>query len=118
MTRDNSIYLSDIIENITQAESFLGEMTFDQFNADRKTAYAVIRCLEIIGEATKNIPGTIQATRPAIPWSDMARMRDKCIHAYWGIDYQILWKAVKEELPAIQTQAQELLNELRSSEKK
>lgn len=118
MTRDISIYLSDIIENITQAESFLGEMTFDQFNADRKTAYAVVRCFEIIGEATKNIPDNIRASRPAIPWPDMARMRDKCIHAYWGIKYQILWKAVKEELPVIRPRVQELLDELRNAEKK
>ena len=98
MTRDYTIYLHDIIENINEAEKFIGTMTLDQFTADRKTSYAVIRCFEIIGEATKNVPDTIRAKRSAIPWSDMARMRDKCIHAYWGIKYQIIWKAIKDEL--------------------
>jgi uncharacterized protein with HEPN domain len=72
MTRDYTIYLSDIIENMTQAESFIGTMTFEQFSADRKTAYAVIRCFEIIGEATKNIPENIRTLDSSIPWSDGA----------------------------------------------
>jgi uncharacterized protein with HEPN domain len=113
MTRDYTIYLSDIIENMTQAVSFIGPMSFDEFTADRKTAYAVIRCFEIIGEATKNIPAAIQEMRPDIPWSDMARMRDKCIHAYWGINHKIVWSAVKDELPVFQPKIQLFLAELK-----
>jgi uncharacterized protein with HEPN domain len=100
MTRDYTIYLSDIIENMAQAGSFIGAMIFEQFAVDRKTSYAVIRCFEIIGETSKNISDTIRALRPMIPWQDMARMRDKCIHTYWGIKYQIVWNSIKEELPA------------------
>jgi uncharacterized protein with HEPN domain len=114
MTRDYTIYLSDIIENMAQAESFIGTMTFEQFSTDRKTAYAVIRCFEIIGEATKNIPENIRILRPAIPWSDMARMRDKCIHAYWGIKYQIVWTAIKEEFLVLRPQIEKFLADLRS----
>lgn len=56
MIRDSTIYLSDILTNMAQARSFIGSMTYDEFTADRKTSYAVVRCLEIIGEATKNVP--------------------------------------------------------------
>jgi uncharacterized protein with HEPN domain len=118
MKRNLAIYLSDIIENIAQAENFIGSMTFEQFIADRKTVYAVIRCFEIIGEATKNIPADIRALNSAIPWSDMARMRDKCIHAYWGIKYQIIWKAIKEELPVFIPKLKALLADLQDEEKK
>jgi uncharacterized protein with HEPN domain len=111
MTRDYVLYLSDIIENIKQAETFVASMTFEEFTSDRKTIYAVIRCFEIIGEATKNVPDHIQACRPDIPWSDMARMRDKCIHGYWGIKYQIIWNAIKEELPTITAQITTLLSD-------
>jgi uncharacterized protein with HEPN domain len=114
MTRDYTIYLSDIIENMAQAESFIGTMAFEQFTADRKTAYAVIRSFEIIGEATKNIPENIRALRPSIPWSDMARMRDKCIHAYWGIKYQIVWTAIKDEFSILRPQIENFLTELQT----
>jgi uncharacterized protein with HEPN domain len=118
MKRNLTIYLSDIIENIAQAENFVDSMTFEQFIADRKTVYAVIRCFEIIGEATKNIPADIRAFNSVIPWSDMARMRDKCIHAYWGIKYQIIWKAIKEELPVLVPQIKALLADLRGEQEK
>jgi uncharacterized protein with HEPN domain len=114
MTRDYAVYLSDIIENIAQAESFVASMTFEQFAADRKTVYAVIRCFEIIGEATKNVPDHVRLRRTDVPWSDMARMRDKCIHAYWGIKHLIIWKAIKEELPTITPQIETLLADLRA----
>lgn len=118
MKRNLAIYLSDIIENIAQAENFIDSMTFEQFIADRKTVYAVIRCFEIIGEATKNIPADIRLLNSAIPWSDMARMRDKCIHAYWGIKYQIIWKAIKDELPLFVPQLKVLLTNLRDDQEK
>jgi uncharacterized protein with HEPN domain len=114
MTRDYTVYLSDIIENMDQAVSFIGEMSFEEFTADRKTVYAVVRCFEIIGEATKNIPADIQRRRPDIPWPDMARMRDKCIHAYWGVNYKIVWSAVKDELPVFQPKIQLFLADLKN----
>jgi uncharacterized protein with HEPN domain len=118
MTRNFLLYLTDIAENMREAERFIGSMTFEEFAADRKTAYAVVRCFEIIGEATKNVPDEIQSKRPSTPWSDLARMRDKCMHMYWGINYRIVWDAVKEELPVLLPQIESLLDELRQAEKK
>ena len=70
-------------------------MDFREFCADDKTSSAVIRKLEIIGEATKNIPDNIQKQYPNIPWREMAGMRDKLIHFYFGVDYKLVWTTIK-----------------------
>jgi len=91
MLRDITVYLTDILTNMTEARNFIGSMSYDEFMADRKTSYAVIQCLEIIGEATKKVPEEIRALRPTVPWKLMAGMRDKCIHAYFGIKLKTVW---------------------------
>jgi uncharacterized protein with HEPN domain len=88
-------------------------MTYEEFSADRKTAYAVVRCFEIIGEATKSIPENIRKMQSVIPWKAMAGMRDKCVHTYFGVRYKTVWTAVKEELPVYKPLIQSLLNELK-----
>ena len=92
-TRDYRDYLRDILDAIDDIESFVGEMTYEEFVKDRKTMNAVVRSIEIIGEASKNIPETIKAKYTEIPWKQMAGMRDKLIHAYFGVDVETLWKA-------------------------
>jgi len=72
----------------------------------------VVRKLEIIGEATKNIPKLIRQKYKELPWSDMAGMRDKIAHFYFGIDYEIVWKVIKERLPEIKPVIQKILNEM------
>jgi uncharacterized protein with HEPN domain len=94
-------FLKDILENIHNAVEFIGTMTFEQFLDDKRTAFAVVRCLEIIGEATKNIPHEIRSSNPDIPWKEFAGMRDRIIHGYWGVDYRIVWGTVKEDLEAL-----------------
>ena len=74
-------YVEDILKAMDDALTFVKDMNYDAFVKDRKTVYAVIRALEIIGEATKNIPSTIKTRYPEIPWKDMVGMRDKVIHA-------------------------------------
>ncbi len=76
-------------------------MSFEEFMKDEKTKSAVIREIEVIGEATKNIPEVIRKRYKELPWKDMARMRDKIIHFYFGVDYEIVWKVVKDRLPDI-----------------
>ena len=74
-------------------------MSFQTFLQDRKTINAVLRSLEVLGEAAKRVPDDLRAKTPAVPWKRMAGMRDKLIHEYFGVDYSIVWTVVTSELP-------------------
>ncbi len=78
------MYLEDIVRAMQAAESFVRGMSFEDFLPDDRTASAVIRKLEIIGEATKQIPAAVRHRHPDVPWNAMAGMRDRLIHAYFG----------------------------------
>ena len=101
MKRDYSFYIKDILQSIGQIEQFVTEMSYEEFRNDDKTASAVIRKLEIIGEAAKHIPLKQKQAYPELPWTEMARMRDKLIHGYFGVDHEIVWKVVKLRLPEV-----------------
>ena len=101
MKRSQSLYLGDIKDAIEAVIIFTDGMYFDEFNSDDKTFSAVIRKIEIIGEAVKSLSIEIIAANPDIPWSLMARMRDKLIHGYFGVDAALIWKTAKEDLPGI-----------------
>lgn len=101
MKRKNSLYVKDILDAIASIESFTDGMNYARFKDDDKTSSAVIRKLEILGEATKSIPSEIRQGHKDIPWADMAKTRDKIIHGYFGIDYDVIWKTIKERLPTI-----------------
>lgn len=112
MKRDYSLYIKDILDCIERVEEFVGDMNFDEFLADDKTSSAVVRKLEIIGEATKNIPKSITQKYEEIPWKEMARMRDKIIHFYFGVDYEIVWNVIKERLPQIKPTIRRILEDM------
>ena len=112
MKRDYSLYIKDILDCIERAEEFVGDMNFDEFLVDDKTSSAVVRKLEIIGEATKNIPKSITQKYEEIPWKEMARMRDKIIHFYFGVDYEIVWNVIKERLPQIKPTIRRILEDM------
>ena len=99
--RELADYLADILTAITDVEQFIASMTFEEFEEDRKTTNAVIRSLEVLGEATKHIPASFRNKHPDIPWSKMAGMRDVLIHDYMGVDLMTVWKVAKERLPEI-----------------
>ncbi len=86
-------------------------MDFADFIVDDKTASAVMRKFEIIGEATKNVPVSIRQEYPHIPWQQMAGMRDKLIHFYFGVNYNLIWKTIKNSLPNIKPVIQKIINE-------
>jgi len=110
--RDYFDYLKDILDSIDDIESFIGSMSFEEFKKDKKTINAVVRSIEVIGEATKNIPRTLKDKHKEIPWKRMAGMRDKLIHEYFGVDVEILWKTVKEDIPPLKKLLQEILKQL------
>lgn len=101
MKRDYTLYIKDILDCIGKIEEFVKDMEFEEFREDDKTTSAVVRKIEIIGEATKNIPSAIREKYTQLPWADMAKMRDKIIHFYFGVDYEIVWNVIKERLPKI-----------------
>jgi uncharacterized protein with HEPN domain len=87
-------------------------MNFEKFIEDDKTSSAVIRKFEIIGEATRNIPDWIREKHPHIPWKRMVGMRDRLIHAYFGIDYRLVWDTIKLEIPKLKLELEKMLKEL------
>ncbi len=104
-------YIEDIIKAMDDAASFVRDMDYDSFSKDRKTVYAVIRALEIIGEATKNIPIEIKNNYPQIPWKDMAGMRDKVIHEYFGVDLKRVWSTVNTDIPKLKPWFEKIIKE-------
>jgi uncharacterized protein with HEPN domain len=109
--RDYRDYIHDILDAINDIENFLVDLSFDEFTKDRKTFNAVVRSIEIIGEASKNIPETIKAKYKELPWKQMAGMRDKLIHAYFGVDRETLWKAAKNNIPPLKKPIEKMLEE-------
>jgi uncharacterized protein with HEPN domain len=107
--RDDRLYLEDILQAMESTETFVQGMTFDDFQADDKTASAVVRKLEIIGEATKQVSSDIRHKHPELPWGEMAGMRDRLIHAYFGVDYRLVWRTVKERIPQLKPVLKEIL---------
>ena len=99
--RDYADYLTDIVEAATKAVGFVRGMTFEQFESDDRTLFAVVRALEIVGEAAKRVPESVRARHSTVPWSSMAGMRDKLIHDYFGVNQVVVWKTVTEDLPPI-----------------
>ena len=112
MMRDNSLFIKDILDAIEKIEAFIGCLDFEEFITDDKTASAVVRKLEIIGEASKNIPKSVKQGYE-LPWKDMAGMRDKISHEYFGVDLEIVWKVIKEKLPEIKPVVRKMLAEIK-----
>jgi uncharacterized protein with HEPN domain len=99
--RELSDYLDDIIAAIDDIGEFTQGMSYEMFEADKKTAHAVIRCLEVIGEAAKHIPASFRKKHPDIPWTKMAGIRDVLIHDYMGVDLKTAWKVAQDRLPEL-----------------
>jgi len=101
MKRDYRVYLGDILQASRNAPQFVEGLSYEKFIIDRKTISAVVRELEVAGEASKQLPVTMRRKYPQIPWSDMAGMRDKLIHFYFGVDMEIVWETVKARIPEL-----------------
>ena len=111
MKKDFLVYLEDILDAMDKTEMFVAGMTFEQFEADLKTQYAVVRAIEIMGEATKRLPRATRSQYPAVPWKDMAGMRDRIIHGYDNVNLRIVWDVAKRDIPQIKPQIQQILLE-------
>ena len=94
-------YINDICESLMKCLEFTDGMDYEQFAEDDKTAFAVIRALEIVGEAVKQIPDNLRIKYPAVPWREMAGMRDILIHQYFGVNLAVIWETVIRDIPEI-----------------
>jgi uncharacterized protein with HEPN domain len=105
--------LEDINEALELIEEYVINLDFTSWTKDRKTIDAVIRNLEIIGEAANHIPDSIQEKYSEIPWSQMKGMRNLLIHEYFGVDSDVLWRTIQEDLPRLKIQVEEIIFEIK-----
>lgn len=109
MTKDNLVYLRHIIDAANQIYEYIKDLEFESFIKSRLIQDAVIRELEIIGEASKNLTNEFLKNYPTIPWKDIAGMRDKLIHGYMGVNLDDVWKTTKDDVPALKDQINKIL---------
>ena len=101
MNKDPLIFIQHILDSIEKIESYVEGMSKQEFSDSIKTQDAVIRNLEIIGEAAKNVPTSFRSTYPEIPWQKISGLRDVLIHMYFGIDLDIVWEVIQRDLPEL-----------------
>lgn len=99
--RNPKLYLKDILEAMTAIEKFVEGIDFEDFKTNDEKSSAVIRKFEIIGEAVKNIPENIKQLYPDVPWKEISGFRDKLIHFYFGIKYELVWQTIKVRIPQL-----------------
>ncbi len=115
-TRVYGDFVQDILDSIDDTGNFIEGMGFEDFIKDKKTIYSVVRAIEIIGEATKNIPEQIKKKYSEVPWKKMAGMRDRLAHGYFGVDLEILWGTAKEDVPQLKTLVSKVLEDMDKGE--
>ena len=107
--KKDRVYLRHVLDAISDIENFMRGVSQEDFFENREKQYAVLRALEIIGEATKNLSDELKTKNPSVDWKNIAGMRDKLIHAYFGVNLPLVWETVKKDLPQLKLQAQKML---------
>jgi uncharacterized protein with HEPN domain len=108
-------FLQDILDYSEKAMRFVeGMPSADALSRDDRTLLAVVRALEVIGEAAKRVPQAIRDKYPNVPWRGMTGMRDKISHDYFGVDAEVVWRTIQEDLPALRVCVAAVLEEVRS----
>jgi uncharacterized protein with HEPN domain len=111
MEKDETVYLRHILDAINIIEEYLQDVDESRFKATRLLQDGTIRQIEIIGEAVRHISKDLRRTYPEIPWLDVAGMRDKLIHDYFGVDLEKVWDTAQEDLPALKQQVLGILKD-------
>jgi len=111
MPRDSRVYLEDILEATRKITAYTGSLSKPAFLEDEKTIDAVVRNLEVIGEAVKKLPEDLRAQHSAVEWKKIAGLRDILIHEYFGLDAEIVWDIVQNKVPALDREVRTMLKE-------
>ena len=111
MPRDSRVYLEDILEATRKIASYTANLSKVAFLEDEKTFDAVVRNLEVIGEAVKKLPEDFRAQYPSLEWKKMAGLRDILIHEYFGLDSDIVWDIVKNKVPTLNQAVRRMLTQ-------
>ena len=109
MIKEDLAYTDHILDCIRKIKEFSSGLTFNEFNANELVQDAIIRNIEIIGEASKKISSSTKKTFYRIPWKEISGIRDKLIHDYMGIDVKVVWKTIKEDIPTLEKLITEML---------
>ncbi len=110
--RSYRMFAGDILEAMDKIERYIKGLTYETFARDEMVVDAVIRNLEIIGEASRNIPEDVRGRYPAIPWKRMIGLRNIAIHEYFGVDLSIVWQIITRNLPGTKPMIVEMLKDL------
>ncbi len=112
--REYRDFLEDILENAQKAQRFIEGIHFKDFKKNEEKIFAVVRALELIGEAALHIPKSIRSKGPNVPWTEMSGMRNKLAHEYFGVDLKVVWKTMKKDLPPLIEEIKRIIKNLDS----
>lgn len=109
---DDGVYLCDILNSAKEIKSFVEGKLFVEFDADRQCVLAVVKLLEIIGEATKNLSKELRHSYPGIPWQDMAGLRDILVHRYRDADNEVIFNIARKSVPSLISKIEKVINSI------
>jgi uncharacterized protein with HEPN domain len=115
--RSDLEHLEDVLEAARRAIAYCAGMTYDAFAEDTRTQDAVVRNMEILGEAAKCLSETARKESPSVPWKSIAGMRDRLIHNYFGVNWDIVWGVVTNDLPRLMADVETLLAKMRQKDR-